>query len=217
APFHFPVAVIGMGHPQPHPVKTGEGLLIFSAQVPALLAHIDMGRAVVVMIMVMPVIVTMPTAMPLWSMGMTVGMLMGQQTVFAVLLAVGQAEIAALTDPAQAQPGGVGFIEGALLLRWAAGNVVGVRVQPATLQAQGKLAGPGSYPEGTCALISHRIAAQLQVRLYAALRHIGRYTAIDQVHHTTDRTAAVHQRGRPLDHLDPFQQLHFAGNRMVGA
>src|SRR5690606_19321765 len=103
APFHFPVAIIGVGHPQPHPVKTGEGLLIFPAQIPALLAHIDMGRAVVVMIMVMPVIV--PTAMPLWSMGMTVGMLMGQQTVFTVLFAVGQAEIAALSDPAQAQPG----------------------------------------------------------------------------------------------------------------
>src|SRR5690606_25461655 len=69
AAFHFPVAIIGMGHPQPHPVKAGERLLIFPAQVPPLLAHIDMGRAVVVMIMVMPVIV--PTAMPLWSMGMT--------------------------------------------------------------------------------------------------------------------------------------------------
>src|SRR5690606_5123620 len=153
AAFHLTVAVIGMGHPQTRPLKPGQRLPVLAAQIPAALLHIDIGSTMVVVIMIMIMVMPMPAAMPVGPMGVAIGMFMGQQAVFAVLLTVGQAKKAPLANPAEPQRGGVRFVERPVLPRWTAGNVVGVRVQPAALQPQGKLTRTGGHPEGTRTLI----------------------------------------------------------------
>src|SRR5690606_28913869 len=133
-------------------------------QVPALLLHVDIGSAMLMLvIVVMTMIVPMAAAVPIGAVGMAIGVFMGKQTVFAVLLAVGQAEVTALTNPAQAQPGGIGLVECAFLFGWRAGNVIRIGFQFAAFQPHGKLAGTSGDAEGTGALIRHRVAAQFQV------------------------------------------------------
>src|SRR5690606_19112838 len=115
AAFHLTVAVIGMGHPQTRPLKPGQRLPVLAAQIPAALLHIDIGSTMVVVIVIVIVIVIMvmpmPAAMPVGPMGVAIGMFMGQQAVFAVLLTVGQAKKAPLANPAEPQRGGVRFVE----------------------------------------------------------------------------------------------------------
>src|SRR5690606_25285872 len=137
------VLIVGVGQAYPQFLEAGHRVPIFTPQGPAPLTHVDTGMAVVLMVMiVIPVSVTVPTAMPHRAVGVGVGTLMGQQTVLAILLTVGQPQIAPLPDPAQSQGRGIGLVEGPVLARGRTRNAILVGLQTAALQPQRQLPRP---------------------------------------------------------------------------
>src|SRR5690554_1697462 len=217
AALHLPVLIVGVGQTYPQFLEAGQRFPIFTPQVPAPLTHVDTRIAVVLMVMiVIPVSVTMPAAMPHRAVGVAVRMLMGQQTVLAVLLTVGQPQIAPLTDPAQSQGRGISLVEGPVLARGRTRNAILVSLQTAALQPQRQLPRPRRQAEGTGFLVGHGIATQLQIRLQPVLGKIGGHPSIDQIDHSANGTTPVHQGRRPLEHFNALKQLQLTGTGMVG-
>src|SRR5699024_2237630 len=157
---------------------------------------IDKGGAVLMVVIMVVVTVAVPPAEPSGPMGMAVGMLMGQQAVLPVLLAVSDAELNTITHPAQAHSRRVGLLQSPPLPGRAARYGIRTGLRLVASQTQGKLPGTGGAAESASALIRHAVPTQFPLRFHAAFRHAGRHAAVDQVDHPSNRTAAIHQRGR---------------------
>lgn len=117
----FLMCIIGVPQAQAQALEAGKGVTVFTAHIPTLLSHIDERRVVlVVMVMIRVVVVlvmpgAVPAAMPCRAMGMTIGMHVPEQAVLPILLAVGQAHVPTLPDPAQAQSSRIRIVERAVL------------------------------------------------------------------------------------------------------
>ncbi len=173
---------------------------------------------VIIMVVVVVMTVVMLYAVPVRRpMGVTIGMLVRQQAILAILTAVGQAHIAAISDPAQPQRRGLGLVVSPFLRGRRTGNVVGVSLALGTLDARRKLARAQGQADCAGALIGNGVAAQVNLTLIAALGNVGRYATVDQVDHPTNGTAAIQQGRRPFQHLNPLQQRGIGGHRMVRA
>ncbi len=140
--FDFLVLIVAVADAQPRKLESRQRIAQLAAQIPALLAHVDIRHAaMLVMIMdVVIVVIIMATAVPVAAVGVAIGVLMGQQPVAIVLLTVGGADVTALADEAGTQIEAVGVVVGAFLLVRRTGDFIRVGLALGAFGAHGEVA-----------------------------------------------------------------------------
>ena len=159
--FDFLVLIVAVADAQPRKLESRQRIAQLAAQIPALLAHVDIRHAAmfVMIMLVVIVVIIMATAVPVAAVGVAIGVLMGQQPVTVVLLTVGSADVAALADDAGAQVEAVGVVVGTFLLVRRTGDFIGVGLALGALGADGEVAAAGSDTEHPCPFIGDAVGA----------------------------------------------------------